>query len=210
MSLSAISDIKPRVVYPDSPPTDEPVLEPDLGKYPWFEFVVHRWSKRTDRTGEEEKVVEDTFNAFSELPAEFDAWSKPLKHAPPEFFLGWPLDMDLVRSYAFKNNIAHFCNRVTNEGVKVRGGHKQAHEVTPDDILHRNKTVSEMQYLLRPRAKIEEAYGVPDVEGRFGAVWSLCSNWTPPDQRPKAADIAKLQEELGYKEGPKWYMTTFA
>ncbi|EIN04718.1 hypothetical protein PUNSTDRAFT_55424 [Punctularia strigosozonata HHB-11173 SS5] len=210
MSPSATSNAKPRVVYRSSLPTAEIILKPDTKKYPWYEFAIHPCSKRVTRNPEEEKVVEDTFKAFSELPPEFDAWSEPLKYAPPEFFLGWPLDMDLVRAYAFKHNMAYFLNRYTKEGVKITGGRKQAHEVTPDDALHTNRTIRLMQDRLMPRAKLEEAYDVPDDEVRFGAIWSLCSNWTPPEQRPTEEDIARLQEELGYEEKPKWRMTTFA
>ncbi|EIN04693.1 hypothetical protein PUNSTDRAFT_138337 [Punctularia strigosozonata HHB-11173 SS5] len=205
-----MTNVEPRVVYPHSPRTDETILQPDLNRHPWYEFVVHPWSNRVTRNLEEEKVVEDTFDAFDELPPEFDPWSEPLKRAPPEFFLGWPLDMALVRAYALKNDMAYFKNRYNAAGVRISGGYMQAHEVTSEDVLNKISTLTEIQLHLLPRVKIEEAYGVPNVEGRFGGLWSLCSNWTHPDRRPSEEEIAQLQEELGYKDKPKWHMTTFA
>ncbi|EIN04733.1 hypothetical protein PUNSTDRAFT_138378 [Punctularia strigosozonata HHB-11173 SS5] len=196
-------DPQPNVVYPHTVPPNKSILKPDLKKYPWFEYVIPSWSDKVDRLPQasEEEVILDKFVPFDELPAEFDAWSEPLKYAPPEFYFGWPMDKKILRNYAIKNGLASF-----KKGL--------ARADDPDYVgdLLENQTVFDIIWHLEPliNLKVEEVYGVQEGQDRFGGLWSLCDNYTPPDKRPTEETITRLQQEFGYEERPKWYMTTFA
>ncbi|EIN04694.1 hypothetical protein PUNSTDRAFT_138338 [Punctularia strigosozonata HHB-11173 SS5] len=202
MSLvSNTTPTAPRVVEPGFAKPGEPILQPDDVKYPWYKVLVLPWSEKGYREVEDTKKLIDTFEPLLELPPEFDPWSQPLKYPPPKFYYGWPVDSALTLEYARQLDLV--CYWAGTGAVEC----KSQTEVEPDDQVSDEWTLYEVEQYLKPVVSLVQSYGARSYKDPYLLVWSLYTNWTSPARRPTTEQIAGLQEELGYEEGPRWFLT---
>ncbi|EIN03740.1 hypothetical protein PUNSTDRAFT_116870 [Punctularia strigosozonata HHB-11173 SS5] len=191
--MSPTSVSQPRTVLPHAA-SGQTIIKPDDAKYPWYQFLILPWTERQCRNYEEYAKMIENIEPLDELPPEFDPWSEPLKYPPPTFYYGWAVDRELALDYARRKGL------IEEDPSTVSDPRRAA--------FIKSWTLVDVQEFLEQVVSLEQSYAVQDPDNPYLLIWSLYDNWKPPDERPDMGDIIELQKDLGYEDGPKWYLSS--
>ncbi|EIN04711.1 hypothetical protein PUNSTDRAFT_146357 [Punctularia strigosozonata HHB-11173 SS5] len=173
------------------------VIHPDNVQYPWYQLLVRTWSGTLYLyTDEEIAKISESFTPLDELPPVFDPWSELVKLTPPTFYYGWPVDTKLMLEYARRMGLVYPQSGTPSSPTEVAQAESW--------------TLVNVEEYLEDVVSLEQTYGSQNAQERSLLIWSLYTNWTPLDERMDEEEIAEWQADLGYKEGPKWYLTCSA